>query len=229
MGDACDRQCAACLDHFQCYDVPRAPAIPGVTLVDRFGTTTVDAMQSQRICNPANVNGNDPTAPAHLPHFLGYQIRRTSPRVALPRGEVVVNPFGTITVDLVKPDILLVPSAKSLVAPPAPLAPGSLDHFQCYRVTHARKHVSGIHIVDELGELGIDVKRPRRLCVPVDANGASPGAAQHTGELLCYQTRLATSSRPFIGPRQVFVANQFGSAVLERLRPTELCVPSQRQ
>ncbi len=209
VGDACDQQCNTCrspldgLDHFQCYDLPRPrpPVIEGVSLVDRFGAT-VGNLQSQRICNPANANGSDPTAPAHPAHFLGYQIRPTGPRPELPRGETVVDDFGAITLDLLKPDILLVPSASSLVAQPPPLDPVSIDLFQCYQVRHARKRISGISITDDFGSLGVDVKRPRRLCVPVEVNGGSPGAAQHRGELLCYETRLASASRPFIGPRQ---------------------------
>lgn len=144
----------------------------------------------------------------------------------MPRGLTVTNQFGSITVDLLKPDLLLLPSAKSLDAPPDPLPPGVIDHFQCYRATHARERVSSLTIIDGLGRLAIDVKRPRRLCVPVDKNGASPGAEQHADVLMCYDVRLLTSSRPFIGPRQVFVANEFGTARLERLRPTELCLPS---
>jgi len=197
-----------------------------VNLVDRFGSTTV-TLQTQRICNPANMNGGDPTAPAHVAHFLGYQTRSAGLRPTLPRGQTVVNEFGSITVDLLKPDILLVPSASSLVAQPPPLDPVSIDQFQCYQVTHVRKRISGISVTDDFGGIVVDVKRPRRLCVPVEVNGGNPGAAQHTGDLLCYETRLTNSSRPFVGPRQIFVTNQqFGPVELERLRPTELCVPS---
>jgi hypothetical protein len=120
----------------------------------------------------------------------------------------------------------MVPSAKSLEAPPPPLDPMTIDHFQCYRVTHARQRAGGLTIVDELGTLVIDVKRPRRLCVPVDKNGENPGAEQHPGVLMCYESRLATTSRRFDFARQLFIANQFGSATLDRLKPTELCLPS---
>jgi hypothetical protein len=86
--------------------------------------------------------------------------------------------------------------------------------------------VKGIPVVDQLGDLIVDVKRPRRLCVPVNKNNESPDAPQHASVLTCYDSRPATSSLPFVGPHQLFVANQFGEARLERLRPSELCVPS---
>ena len=217
------------LDHFQCYDVHAqagGTAVSAVTLVDRFGTTTMSAMEPRRVCNPADEDGADPSAPAHAAHLVSHDLRPAGPQQALPRGVTVVNEFGQITVDLVKPDFLMVPSAKSLDAPPPPLDPVPIDHFQCYRVDHARTRASGLTIVDELGTLIVDVKRPRRLCVPVDKNGESPGAEQHPGELMCYEVRLAATSRRFVGPRQFFIANEFGTATVERLRPTELCVPS---
>lgn len=216
------------LDRFHCYGVRAPGGAPGidVTLVDRFGTTTVGVADPRRVCNPANVAGNDPTAPDHEGHLLGYRIKRSGPIVQLPRRQDITNQFGTVTVDLVRPELLLVPSAKSLTGPPPPLDPVTVDHFQCYRITRARTRVKGLPVVDQLGSLNVDVKRPRRLCVPVDKNGETPGAGQHAAVLTCYDSRVASSSLPFVGPHQLFVANQFGDVALNRLRPAELCVPS---
>ncbi len=216
------------LDHFHCYGVRAPGAAPdkSVTLVDRFGTTTVRVADPQRVCNPANVENQDPTAPSHPSHMLGYRLRRSGPIVPLPRRQEITNQFGSITVDLVRPELLLVPSAKSLTDFPPPLDPVTVDHFQCYRVTRARTRVKGVSVVDQLGSLHIDIKRPRRLCVPVDKNGETPGAEQHTAALTCYDARVANDSLPFEGPHQLFVANQFGQVMLDRLRPAELCVPS---
>ncbi len=227
-GDACDLAPGG-LDHFQCYDADadRIPPVTNVSLVDRFGTTMVNAIRPRRVCNPASKNGEDPTAPDHISHLVAYDVRRAGPRATLPRTVTVGNQFGSLDVNLVRPELLLLPSAKTLdPPPPAPLPPGALDHFQCYRVTQARTHLKGIGIDDEFGPLTVDVKRPRRLCVPVNKNGESPGADRHLGVLMCYEVRLQNSSRPFVGPRQLFVANQFSTSTLERLRPTELCLPS---
>lgn len=232
VGDACDLECTNCLiaglDDFQCYDAQTHGTAPiaGVTLVDRYGTSTVTAIEPQRVCNPASKNGENPSAPDHTDHLVGYRIRRTSGGASVLPDQIVTTAFGAITVDVVKPELLLVPSATSLASPPAPLGSTTLDHFQCYRVEHARTRLSDLTVVDQLGSLGIDVKRPRRLCVPVDENAEQPGAGAHALSLMCYDVRLRTPSRPFIGPRQVFIANPLGSASLERLRPTELCLPA---
>jgi Tol biopolymer transport system component len=216
------------LDRFHCYGVRAPRAAPGVdvTLVDRFGSTTVGVADPRRVCNPANVAGQDPTAPTHPGHLLGYRIKRSGPIVPLPKRQDITNQFGTITVDLTRPELLLVPSAKSLTGPPPPLDPETVDHFQCYRITRARTRVKGIPVVDQLGDLVVDVKRPRRLCVPVNKNGEAPDAPQRASVLTCYDSRPASSSLPFVGPEELYVANQFGEARLERLRPSELCVPS---
>ncbi len=216
-------------DHFHCYGV-RAPRLSGaadVRLVDRFGETTVDVVEPRRVCNPANVDGSDPTAPQHPGHLLGYRIRRNGPLVQLPRRQKIVNRFGTVEVDVARPELLLVPTAKTLTGPPPPpLPPGIVDHFQCYRVTRAKTRAKGLAVTDQLGSLKIDVKRPSRLCVPVDKNGETPGAGQHPGVLACYDSRVANDSPPFDGQSQLFVANQFSVAMLDRLKPSELCVPT---
>jgi hypothetical protein len=126
-------------------------------------------------------------------------------------------------------NLLLVPSAESLAAPPPRLDATTVDHFQCYHVTQGRTRARNIPIVDGLGSLTLDVKRPRRLCVPVDANGTAPGAGGRTAVLACYDARLASTSRPFIGPNRLFVANEFGDWSFQGLRPAELCVPSVAQ
>ncbi|HEY2389441.1 MAG TPA: thrombospondin type 3 repeat-containing protein, partial [Candidatus Binatia bacterium] len=225
VGDACD---IGNLDQFQCYDAGArgSQVVHGVKLVDRYSTSTVDLVEPKRVCNPADLNGDDPDAPTHEQHLVAYRIRRTSPRPDLPRDQTIESPFGTLTFDLTKADLVLVPSAKSTSAPPAPLTNVTIDHFQCYRISHGRTRLNNLAIIDEFGHLGIDIKRPRRLCVPVDQNGTSPNAPVHPAQLMCYDVRLRATSRPFVGPRQIFIANQFGSATLERLRPTELCLPA---
>jgi hypothetical protein len=42
---------------------------------------------------------------------------------------------------------------------------------------------------------------------------------------MCYAMRVASSSRPFIGPEEILVAHQLGTATRERHRSKELCVP----
>src|SRR6185369_16747121 len=110
--------------------------------------------------------GESPDASGDPDHFVGYVISKRTPRLAYP-DQTVVNQFGTTTVALTRPILLMVPSAKSLVAPPAPIQPG-VDHFQCYGVTNARTRVDDVQVTDQFGTLTLDIKRPSRLCVAVD-------------------------------------------------------------
>jgi uncharacterized repeat protein (TIGR01451 family) len=214
---------AAALNHFQCYEThPRPPArrANGIALVDAFGSSTGALRAPKRICNPADKNGEDPTAPGDPEHLVGYRLEQ-SPRFTEVADQVVTNQFGAVVVDLVRPDYLLVPSAKSLIAPPAPLGGATIDHFKCYHV-RGRFRRAGITIADQFGSLTVDIKRPTRLCVPVSSDGAPIiDAAAH---LLCFETRPA--SRVAAAGR-IFVNNEFGDEELRAYRPTELCVPSE--
>ncbi|HVM95652.1 MAG TPA: hypothetical protein VMT89_04655, partial [Candidatus Acidoferrales bacterium] len=61
----------AALDHFACYSarITRGTqpftAVAGVSLVDEIRSTTMDVHNAAAFCNPANVDGSDPTASTH--------------------------------------------------------------------------------------------------------------------------------------------------------------------
>jgi hypothetical protein len=126
--------------------------------------------------------------------------------------------------DLVKPELLMVPAAKSTVAEPPPLAAPAVDRFECYRMTHARRRVTGVNIEDQFGAIVVDVKRPMRLCMPTSQNGSSILDAD--AQLVCYQVRVSAFSPAVAPPFSVFTNDQFGPETLQRLRPTEICVPA---
>jgi hypothetical protein len=213
------------LDHFQCYEAERGPftTFP-VTLTDSLGASTVTVVRPKRLCNPADKNGEDPSAPTHPDHLTGYIIKQTTPRFTRIPAQNVTNQFGTVSVDLVRPDYLMVPSAKSLTGPPSPIVP-TIDHFKCYRVLKARTRASNLAIDDQFGSLSVDVKQPSRLCLPADKNGS--GITNPLVPLMCYKTQLTPGSPPFRGPTgSVFIDNQFGSDTLVVNHLRELCVPS---
>src|SRR5262249_54981730 len=101
------------LDHFQCYEVkPKAFAtIPGLPLEDRFGHNTETVRFPSRLCAPADKLGEDPTTPTHPEHLIGHLVSGPNVKVA---GQTLMNQFGTIKLDVVKPDILMVPTLKTL-------------------------------------------------------------------------------------------------------------------
>jgi len=212
------------LNHFQCYEV-HAPTrlITGVSLEDQFGPSTVELKKPKRLCNPADKNGEDPTAPDDPDHLTGYKMKQTSPKFARVNGVTVRNQFGTIVVDVVKPDLVLVPSAKSLVGPPPPLAAPVIEHFKCYKVKGARVEAS-VTVRDQFTTQRLDVKKPLKLCVPADKNGE--GIFDASQNLMCYKVRAASAADRFTGAGTVFVNNQFGDDAFGVYRPTELCVPS---
>jgi hypothetical protein len=141
---------------------------------------------------------------------------------------VVVNEFGTLSLDLRRPSLFLVPAASSRVGLPSPPVPGGVDHFTCYQIRGARFRLAGISVVDEFGNYTADAKRPVRLCVPTDKNGEGVGNA--TDHLLCYEVRSKPRRAELSAP--VFLATQFGTKTLgvpgsgKVTRTTELCVRS---
>jgi len=208
------------LNHFQCYDVRRR-AFDRLTLSlddDIGGASTVEVRRPKMLCAPVNKNDEDPSAPGDPDHLAGYEIRRDDPRFERVRDELVVDQFGELVLDLRRPERLLVPSAKSVSGPAIPLDPPLVDHYQCYRVRGDRRRVKDVMVEDQFGIDLTNVKRPSRLCVPVDKEGE--GILVNEARLMCYQIR----SGPRVD-REVFIDNQFGGESLQIKRARELCVP----
>src|SRR6185295_18368412 len=120
----------AALRHFQCFEVRRRSFSAGsFTLEDRFGTSRAGVDRPQRLCAPANVKGQDPGAIADPARLTGYDIARAfQPVPGLP----VTDEFGSLVLDVLAPDRLMVPT----VAGAGPV-PDTVDHFQCYRIRRA--------------------------------------------------------------------------------------------
>jgi hypothetical protein len=213
---------------FQCYEVDDSTVGPitGVGVADVFGTATVDLTATRRVkrlCNPVVASLDERLAPALPPdHLVGYVIRNRTPRFTPFTNQTVASPFGTIVVTVVRPVLLLVPSAKSLTGPPAPLTP-AIDHFQCYSVRGAHSRVSGVHVLDQFGSMTVDLKKPSRLCVAVDKR--NEGVIDPSASLLCYAVRPSHGTTVFRGPPgTVFIDNQFGPDSLLVNHARELCV-----
>jgi hypothetical protein len=119
----------------------------------------------------------------------------------------------------------MVPSAKSLVAPPPPYTTPGINHFKCYKTAHSTRRVPSVTIADEFGSLTLAVKKPFRLCIPVDKN--NEGVLQPMTSLMCYKALTAPGTPKFHGPTgSVFVDNQFGASSFIVDHQRELCVPA---
>jgi len=230
------------LDHFTCYKAgatsgsvkfPGIPNPPGVSLVDQFGSSTVEVKKPKFVCAPTNKLGEDPTAPTHPEHLTGFQIKNSIAPI-FPTNIKVVDQFnvGGLYVNAKKQSHLLVPSVKSLSGPTPVPTPGAFvtDHFECYKVavtfgTPKFLPVPGASVQDQFGSMTVDVKKPKYLCTPVNKNGEDPTAPNHVPHLMCYQVKQVDPV-PFMKIVGVFVNNQFGPETLDVKKPSDLCVPA---
>ncbi|HVM95615.1 MAG TPA: lectin-like protein [Candidatus Acidoferrales bacterium] len=233
-GDECSPSCKLNLDHFQCYRssiIDAQPTFPPpLVLVDALHTINGQLIRPTSICNPADKNGEDPTAASHADHLENYPI------IAGPRKDIaallptvnakVVNQFGTIYVDITKPKELLEPTAKELASTPPLLAGPTIDHFTCYKIKRSKGKpkftpIPNVMIEDEFGSLAVKLIKPSRLCLPTNKFNDDPGAETHKAHLLCYRVKA-----PFSTPGRVFTNNEFGPGQLNIRFPNQLCVPS---
>ena len=238
-----------CLNNFMCHEVRRFPTelIENVVLEDvLFPDPYVATVKKlQRLCNPASVDGDDPDAPNEPGHLAGYQIKRQAgfPKFEKRRSFLIVNelhPAG-ILVDIAKPDLLLLPTAKDTNGPPAPLV-DTLSHYECHQVKKARFRANNLTVEDQFfpsllgpltnSPLTVHIKKPYRLCIPATKetafHGPTPIVDPPTA-LLCYKTKT-DPARVFI--EGIFIDNQFVAELgpppggITATKTRELCVPS---
>ena len=214
------------LNHFDCYETHRGPArIFGITLDDRFGPGVVDLKKLKRICAPADKNGEDPTASSDPDHLGAFTIKQRSPRFLPIKGVIVENQFGKQTMNVVKPDRLLVPTAKGLVGYPALPPSFGVDHFKCYKIAYAKLRLFGIALTDQFNLVTIDVKKPTHLCVNADKKGE--GIPDLTQNLMCYKVVVSPGTPAVQPPSTIYTVDQFGPDTYGVYGLRELCVPSQ--
>jgi hypothetical protein len=223
-----------CADDFLCYRIkaPRLPAIPPVSLVDQFEDTDVTLTKMRNLCTPADTAEEGVLDLAT--HLVTYSVRNVpgTPR-HVRRNVTVVNALGTLALTTIKPELLLVPAAKGLVSqPPAPpFTSHEVDHYKCYKVkvtTGTPKFPRDVTttIGDQFRSLAraFTIKKPRKLCTPVDKNGESiKNPAAH---LVCYSVRKVAGVTPHQRVNDVRTASQFGDLTIGTVRESELCIPS---
>lgn len=229
--------CGLDLKHFLFYKVKTTPKtskfVPPlpVHLVDQFEDKTHNVKKPLALGNPANKENEDPDAINYPHHLEAYLIKETpgTPQHAKRSNIRVDNQFGAIFVDTIKPDRLLVPTAKSQVAqPPAPSNP-PVDHFKCYKVKMTRGapkfQARQVFVVDQFNQpKTVNVKKPTRLCNPVDKNDED--IQQPDAHLMCYLVAPAPTQPKHSPVPGLFVNNQFGPERLDTIKEEELCLPS---
>jgi hypothetical protein len=215
---------AGTLAHFHCYALPqRTVDLPTLSLDDVvYGPLRAELRSRRRLCNPADKNGEDPSAPESADHLIGYAVRRERgfPRFHHHGTLMVENQLGETVVEIRRPELLLVPSAKSDSAPVPPPAAAGVDHYKCYRVRGARQR-STLSVRDQFGTFSVSLRRPVRLCIATDKNGE--GVLDPAAHLMCYEAKAAPG---IDGTDVVWFANQLEASVTAVKRATEICVPS---
>ncbi len=71
-----------------------------------------------------------------------------------------------------------------------------------------------------------DLKKPTRLCNPVEKNGEEK--KNPDTHLMCYQAKPAKDEPKHIPMTGIHVNNQFGPEQLDTIKEEELCVPSEK-
>ena len=199
---------ASAVTHFSCFQVTHgnlSPKIP-VTLVDRFGSYSPTLTEVHRICAPADKNGEDPAAPGNPNHEASYELSNGGSPAVVAQGLQVTNQFGTFTMDVRGLDRLLVPTSKSLTAPPLPPLPlNIIRHYACHDISN----ISGpdiskkaVTVVDQLASTpipGFTSKSKWRLCVAANKNNEDPTAPTDNTALMCFfagKTRALRDGQP---------------------------------
>jgi hypothetical protein len=222
-----------CGDDFLCYKVKPASAFPltVVSLVDQFENDPAAAVRKvKHVCTPADKNAEGVLDP--VTHQVSYQIKSSFRHVR--RVNVLVqNQIGSLRVDTLKADLLLVPSNKNLLAqPPAPNnSLINVDHYKCYKVkvtagTPRLPKGITVSVGDQFNAPAkvFALKKAKHLCNPVSKNGeVIKNASAH---LLCYIAKGVAGQPKHVRRSGVQTNNQFRPEVLRTIKESELCIPS---
>jgi len=223
---------AATIDHQLCYAAratyPKPP--PPVMLANQFSTFQPVIGPFVFHCNPAEkILPTGQVFPITNPnaHLGCWSITEpTQPTFVVK----VTNQFGTGILATGQPNLLCLPSWKSLTGPPrkTPHQPPGLSHFTCYPVSLQGGSYSPppVMLQDEFAPAPVHAQVspvPQELCLPTQKTVLTTGKvykiinpAMH---LLCFP----------VSPTPVHLAwdeNQFGTAKVNILHTQWLCPPS---
>jgi hypothetical protein len=228
----------ACVDDFLCYQVRESAGssrFSGLvaTLSDEFETLDFEVSRPKNLCTPADRDGGGTSDPAI--HLEAYSIRTASGVSVRRTGIVLTNDLGAVTLDTVKPYLLLVPTAKALTLPPPPPDPAvhQVDSYKCYRAKVTRgstPFVEGqvVTLQDQFTSppKPFVIKKPRLLCTPVSVDGEP--VKHPDGYLVCFQARPAAGAPRHVTRSGIHVSNAFGAGRLDTVKDRLVCLVSTR-
>ncbi len=178
-----------------------------IRLVDQFETALYGVGKPTSLCNPANVNGDDPTAPAEADHLGPYQIGLAAKVCAA----------GS-------------PSNAGKSCKKEPDCGGAAGTAFCQKSTpHVQR--TGVTIDNRFGTLSVDTVKASRVLVPTAKSLLGPIAAPTPGidHFTCYDVRVTPGTPKFPKGIQTVAVDQFNQPKLfDVVRPTRLCAPANK-
>jgi hypothetical protein len=212
-------------DKFEKFSVELSDALEGPMIF------TVE--KPERLFNP--VDKNEEGLIDVLSHYVGYKIKepKGEPKFEKIEGVTVSNQFGDITVDIKKPKLLMVPTAKDHFTFPDELNPVTVDHLKCYDVKESKDtpkfEKRNVTVFDPNFDTTkqFEIKKPKLLCIPTEKthDGISTEINSPENNLMCYDAKKV-KGEPKFEKLNVFTNNQFGSDELKVDKEEDLCVPS---
>lgn len=226
-------------EHFMSY---KTKDVKGSEKFDKFTVTLSDNFnpnreltveKTYRLFNP--IDKNDEGLDDTVSHMMGYKIKepKGEPKSEKIKGIMVSNQFGDVTLDVKKPKLLLVPSAKDHFAVPEVLDPVLINHFTCYDVKETKhtpkfeKRDATVYDPNFDSTVVYEVKKPKMLCIPTEKthDGITSPILSPEENLLCYDTKKDKGESKF-EKVNVFTNNQFGADEHKIYKVEDLCVPS---
>jgi hypothetical protein len=222
---------------FVCYGGRDSKSLPkfepvDVSLDDALeGELTFTARKRRSICLAATFDGNPPADDDV--HLQSYDIRVANSGVTHPVVEdLQVRAIGPMYLDTSKPDRLLVPAAMDPIDPvnAPPNAAHDVDHYKCYRAkipSGTPKYYPSkvvLRASDRFEDRLYDIKKPKRLCNPVDMNGQ--GIKDADLRLTCYKLRRAKGEARHERLQGIQIADEIGSVLFDTKKAEEVCVPT---
>ncbi len=101
--------------------------------------------------------------------------------------------------------------------------PITLDHYRCFAAKGQRVQVPSVTLVDDLETRTTTVGRPTSFCEPVSLSGSA--VIDPTTYLTCYRIYRGG----FVTPSLVGLDHQLSLTIARDLKPTTLCVPTEKQ
>lgn len=237
---------AKVVDHQLCYTATATGfKIPmtGVRLIDQFAPNGFVPKIGPLVknCNPVQKTVTLATGGTTVTKVTNPNAHLACFKITAPtqptKTVVVVNQFGSGTLSVGQPQILCLPTWKSLSGPPKEptVQPPDLSHFTCYSVSYvpgtAPYRVPGaVALRDEFTPASapptpVTVGAPKLLCLPTTkiVGKTTYPMANATLHLLCFQVTRTPTRTP------VFDLNQFGNGTVHITKTNLLCLPSTKR